>query len=170
MNASGKRWLKVKKIEQLSEAHMKKRVDYAEEMIDYDFDKVLFSDEKNFYLGATPGYAWQDPDNRIEVEKTPYPKKLNVWGAVGTYFKTKLYYFDQNLESDLYSTILRRYIQENSIIYAPNCPKKLKKKWIFLQDNAKYHLSPKPMKTLGELVGDRLIKHPAKSPDLNPME
>ena len=48
--------------------------------------------------------------------------------------------------------------------------KKFASKWVFLQDNAGYHTSPQPMKTLEDLVGDRLIKHPAKSPDLNPME
>jgi transposase len=170
VKASGKRYLRIKKIEKLSEVNKQKRVEYAKEMMDYDFEKVLFSDEKTFYLGASPGYAWQDPDDRLEVDKEPYPKKLNVWGAVGTYFKTKLYYFDRNLDSDLYSTILRSSIKEKQIIYSPGCPKNLRKKWIFLQDNAKYHTSPPPMKTLRELVGNRLLKHPAKSPDLNPME
>jgi hypothetical protein len=84
--------------------------------------------------------------------------------------KTKLYYFDTNLNAELYSTILRKRTQEKHIIYGPKCPKNLQKKWNFLQDNAKYHLSPQPKKILEELVGERLIKHPAKSPDLNPME
>ena len=87
-------------------------------------------------------------------------------GAVGTYFKTKLYYYNENLDSDLYSTILSSCIQEKQIIYSPNCPTKFKKKWIFLQDNARYHTSAKSMETLQELVEDRLIKHPAKSPDI----
>jgi hypothetical protein len=128
---SGKKWLRIKKKEKLSEAHKQKRVEYAKRMDGYNFNRVLFSDEKTFFLGTLPGYAWQDPDNRIEEETTPYPSKLNVWGAIGTHTKTKLYYFDTNLNSTLYTTILRSRIQEKHIIYGPKCPENLKKKWIF---------------------------------------
>jgi len=124
-------WLKIKQIEKLSEAHKKKRVEYSERMDGYNWNKVLFSDEKTFFLGASPGWAWQDPKNRIVEEKTPYPKKLNVWGAIGTHMKTKLYYFDSNLNSELYSAILRSRIQEKDLIYSPKCPKNLPKHWVF---------------------------------------
>ncbi len=46
----------------------------------------------------------------------------------------------------------------------------LNKKWLFLQDNARYHKTTKSMEKVEEMVGDRYIEHPAKSPDLNPME
>jgi hypothetical protein len=167
---AGIKWLRIKKIEKLSNAHKRKRVEYSERMKGYNWNKVLFSDEKTFFLGASPGYAWQDPKHRITEEKTPYPEKLNVWGAIGTHMKTKLYYFDTNLNSELYSTILKNRIKEKQLIYSSKCPKKLPKNWIFLQDNAKYHRSAKSMKTVEDLVGSRWIEHPAKSPDLNPME
>ena len=170
LKTGGIQYLKIQKIEKLTEAHKEKRVRYSKKMKGYNWNGVLFSDEKTFQLGATPGYAWQDPKNRLTEEKTPYPKKLNVWGAAGTYLKTKLYYFDSNLNSELYSTILNSRLKEEDLIYSPKCPKKLRKKWDFLQDNAKYHRSAKAMEAVEELVGDRWIEHPAKSPDLNPME
>jgi hypothetical protein len=170
LKEGGIRYLKIKKKEKLSEAHKALRVEYSNKMKRYKGKKVLFSDEKTFYLGTMPGYAWQDPNNRLEKEKNPYPKKLNVWGAVGTHMRTKLYYYSTNLNSELYSKILKSRIKAQQLIYSPKCPKKIRKNWVFLQDNAKYHTSAESMETVEDLVGDHWIKHPAKSPDLNPME
>jgi transposase len=49
-------------------------------------------------------------------------------------------------------------------------PKKLPQNWHFLQDNATTHKSKKSMETVREMDGERLVSHPAKSPDLNAME
>ena len=59
--------------------------------------------KRNLFKVLVPGYAWQDPNDRIVEDKIPYPKKLNVWGAIGTHVKTKLYFFDENMNSDNYS-------------------------------------------------------------------
>jgi len=163
-------YLKKKKIEKLSEAHKRKRVTYAEEMKDYKWNTVLFSDEKTFYLGASLPYAWQVPNNRITEEETPYAPKLNVWGAMGTHVKTKLYYFNENMDFKLYQKVLKSCLKEKNLIYSPKCPARMRGNWVFLQDNASYHTKAESMETLEKLVGDRWIKHPAKSPDLNPME
>ena len=55
LRKGGVRYLKIKKVEKLSEAHKKKRVEYSKRMEGYDWDKVLFSDEKTFFLGSLPG-------------------------------------------------------------------------------------------------------------------
>ena len=39
-----------------------------------------------------------------------------------------------------------------------------------LQDNAPTHKSKKSMETVREMVEERMIEHPAKSPDLNVIE
>ena len=46
----------------------------------------------------------------------------------------------------------------------------MKKKWKFLQDGARAHTAKKSIEVIHELIGNRLHKHPAKSPDLNPIE
>lgn len=170
LKKGGIKWLKKKKIQHLSEHHKTKRVEYSHRMKSYNWNKVLFSDEKTFYLGSSSDYAWQDPNNRIFEEKIFYPKKINVWGGIGTHMKTKLYYFDRNLNSELYEKILKARIKEKQLIFAPRCPKNLCKNYEFLQDNAKYHKTTEVMKTIEDIVGDRYIEHPANSPDLNPME
>jgi transposase len=83
LKKAGIKYLKIKKVEKLSQAHMERRVKYSRDMKGYKWNKVLFSDEKTFYLGASPEYDWQDPENRLEAPKVNYPKKLNVWGAIG---------------------------------------------------------------------------------------
>jgi hypothetical protein len=135
----GKSWMRIRKIEKLTEAQKEKRVEYANEMKGYEWKNVLFSDEKTFWLGASPDYAWQDPNDRIEEEVSTYVPKLNVWGAVGYHVKSKLYFFEENLVGELYREILNERLPEKHLTYSPTCPKKLRKKWIFLQDNDPKH-------------------------------
>lgn len=166
----GQSWMKIKKIEKLTKAQKEKRVAYSVKMKGYEWKNVLFSDEKTFWLGASPDYAWQDPKNRIEEEVSKYVPKLNVWGAIGYHVKSELYFFEENLDGELYRKILKARLPEKHLTYSPTCPKKLREKWIFLQDNDPKHKAKKSMKLLRKIVGDRFISHPSMSPDLNPME
>lgn len=161
---------KVVKVERLTEVHKATRVRYCEEMKDFDWSTVLFSDEKSFVLGSRPGYAWQKSENRIVEEYVNHAPKLHVWGAIGSHMKSKLFCFQENLNSELYQRILRQHLDEKKLIYAPRSKTRLARKWQFLQDNSRVHTAKKSMKVLKELVGNRIIPHPAKSPDLNPIE
>jgi transposase len=163
-------YLKIQKIEKLTESQKQKRVEYSKEMKDYEWKNVLFSDEKSFWLGRSPGYAWQSLKNRITEEVSKHTPKLHVWGAIGYHVKSKLYYFEENMTATLYQSIIKASLPDKHLTYSPNCPKKLVKKWVFLQDNDPKHKAKKSMQTLQKLVGDRLIAHPPMSPDLNPME
>jgi transposase len=170
LRSKGLFYRKVKKIEKLSEAHKQKRVSYCKEMKKENWGTILFSDEKKFQLGSGTEYAWQDPDDRMIKEYVLHAPKLNVWGAIGSYTKTPLYFFEENMDSALYQQVLEQRITEENIIYAPDTPKSLMKKWRFLQDGARAHTAKSSMKVIEELIGNRLHKHPAKSPDLNPIE
>jgi transposase len=97
--------------------------------------------------------------------------KLNVWGAIGAHVKSPLYFFgEENMNSERYRTVLEERLQEENLIYAPDAPMYVRQKWKFLQDGARAHTAKKSMATIKELIGNRLHKHPAKSPDLNPIE
>lgn len=157
---------KIQKVEKLTDEHKRKRVEYCRKMRLYNWDRVFFSDEKDFVLGAGPGYAWQRPNDRILEEYVRHAPKLHVWGAIGAYGKTELCFFEENLNSEVYIDILKRKLKETKITYAGKAFT-----WKFLQDGHRAHTSKKSMTFLSDYVGDdRLVEHPAMSPDLNPIE
>lgn len=162
-------FLPPKQIQRLSKVHKKNRVNYARKMLNANFKSVLFTDEKSFWLGQPSDASWQQLDDRVEEAVTHYNgPKLHVWGAIGYYFKTDLYFFEANLTADIYQDIISARLPPNH--FAPDCPKSYKKNWYFLQDNDPRHKAKGPMKLLKETVADRIYKHPAVSPDLNVME
>jgi transposase len=161
---------KIKKIERLSVKHKELRVEYAQDYEGYEWKKVFFSDEKTFELGVSAGYGWQTPENRLTVEYVKHAPKLQVWAAIGSYVKSDLVFFSGNMDGELYRDILEKNLKEKKLTYAADCPKRFVKKWFFLQDGAKPHTAKKTMTILSTLVGNRLVPHPAKSPDLNPIE
>jgi hypothetical protein len=142
-------------------------MNYASEMINNNWKSVLFTDEKSFWLGSFSEYAWQQLDDRIEVETEKWTPKLHVWGGIGYYFKSKLYFFEENMNAPLYQKILKKRLPPTP---APDCPRKLKEKWYFLQDNDPKHKSKKSMEIVEELTDGRFYKHPPYSPDFNIME
>ena len=167
IHEGGLAYMKKKKIEKLTPANIKKRLAYAKDMKDFDWNFVLFSDEKTFYLGTEETMCWQDPKNRDEMEVSQYPAKLNVWGAIGYYFKTNLYFFTENLNSELYKKIIEQRLPP---YFFNDCPKARRKDWIFMQDGAKAHTAKESIELLDKVAPDRIKNHPPKSPDFNPVE
>jgi transposase len=161
---------KVKKVEYLTKKHKEQRVRYAEEMDGYNWKTVLFSDEKQFELGGGSTYAWQKVGQRPIKEYVDHAPKLMVWGAIGSHVKSELYFFEGSVDGQAYRTMLQKQLKENKLTYSPKCPKRLVGNWTFLQDNAKPHTAKETKKLLSSLIGDRLIPHPSRSPDLNPIE
>lgn len=165
----GLRYLQVRQSHPLTSSQKAKRFEYAKEMKHYDWSKVIFSDEKTFWLGSGTTYAWQCPNRRETRQVGRYPPKLHVWAAIGSYGKIKPYFFRENMNAPLYQQILRERIKESRVIYAPD-EDGIQGKWVFLQDNDPKHKAKKSIQELENLIGSRYIHHPAYSPDLNPME
>lgn len=136
----------------------------------YNWRKVFFSDEKTFCLGSAKTHSWQVPGKRKKRSVKRHTAKIHVWAAAGYYMKSKLYIFTSNLTSELYRKIISRNLQEKNITYSPDCPARLPGSWQFLQDNDPKHKAKKTMTELEDLLENRVICHPAQSPDLNVME
>ena len=157
-------------VEELSEDNKARRLEYAISMNKYNWKRVFFSDEKTFLLGSMKTHAWQVPGKRKQYPVKRHPRKLHVWAAAGYYMKSQLYFFTENMKAPLYRTILKRRLEEKRITFSPDCPTRMSTNWVFLQDNDPKHKAKKTMNFLEELVGDRIIDHPAQSPDLNILE
>jgi len=164
------RYLTKLKVEELSPENKEKRLAYARAMKKHSWKKVLFSDEKTFPLGSMKTHAWQEPGKRKKYPIKRHPPKIHVWAAAGYYMKSKLYFFTQNLNGELYRKIIQSRLRNDRITYAPDCPATLSQRYEFLQDNDPKHKAKKTMDKLEELVGGDIIDHPAQSPDLNIME
>lgn len=167
LKESGLKYLVKQEREELTEVQIGKRVDFASRRMNYDWKKVFFTDEKSFWLGTEEKKAWQDPKDRPIRYKRRYTPKLHVWGGVGYYFKSRLYFFQQNLDGALYRTILNARIPPNC---ADDCPARLSGAWIFQQDGDPKHTARLTTALLDEIAPDRLRDHPPNSPDFNIME
>jgi transposase len=161
-------YLPKKKKQRLSKVHKERRVEYATQMEKTDWKTALFTDEKSFWLGDSTTHAWQQLDDRIEEEYERYTPKLHVWGGVGYYFKTDLYFFETNMDAGLYQDIIAARIPPKYV--APDCPKKKREKWYWVQDNDPKHTAKGSMNLLRVLTKNRIYRHPANSPDFNIME
>ena len=60
-----------------------------------------------FYLGSMTDRAWQEPGKRKEYPVKRYTPKINVWAAAGTYMKSQLYFFKDNMNGPFTKRLLR---------------------------------------------------------------
>jgi hypothetical protein len=148
----GKIYLKYRRVDRLTEAHFKARRRYARVMKDFNYKSVLFTDEKIFPLTFVPQGKWCEPGEHPEAEVDKWPKKLKVWAGIGYYFKTKLYFFTGTMKGPDYQACLRARLVKDSLIFAPDCPKELKKNWFLLQDGATCHKTKDSMKLVAGLL------------------
>ena len=53
---------------------------------------------------------------------------------------------------------------------ADGTPRRIRDKWVIVQDNDPKHKTDESMQLLGQLFNNRLFEHPSNSPDFNVME
>ena len=87
---------KIQEEEAISEAAQQTRLQYARQMIGYDWKKVVFSDEKTFWLGSGVSHSWQEEGTRLSRKISKHPPKLHVWAAAGFECKVQLYLFTKH--------------------------------------------------------------------------
>ena len=152
----------------LSGRNKQKRVKFARDHVNDDWKYVLFTDEKTFEIGCHKRKGWQNPKKKRKLEKLPHAKKLHVWAGVGYYFRTKLHFFEGNLDSDRYKReILKKYLPPTPL---EECLKGTEDDWIFLQDNATWHKAADVVKWLEQEAPLYCKDFPPLSPDFNVIE
>jgi transposase len=149
-----------KAIPMLTEAQRQKRVKWAKEHLNDNWDRTLFSDETAFQLSQNTIKRWHKGLRPIR----PIPKvrsKIFAWGGFCKKGKTNLFCFRQIMNSEFYVNILHNHI--------PEVKQMLGSRWRFQQDNDPKHTSGFTKAFLKENVPE-VLNWPSNSPDLNPIE
>lgn len=142
----------------LTESQKLKRLEWAKKYINFNWSKVLFSDEATIYLDNS-GKCWYLIGHRKINRTTKCIIKRNIWGFITLDFGLCDYkIFEYNLNANKYENIL---IEHLVTIY--------NNEYSYQQDNHPVHTSKEIKKLLSE-KGIKTIDWPANSPDINPIE
>jgi transposase len=155
----------------MTEATLKKRLSFANGYLNFDFTKVLWSDEMSIRLGPQ-GQTWvQRPLGEAFnpvycMEKEKHPPKIHVWGCMSAAGVGRIHVFTENLTGELYKEILKQHLMKSVEMFWPTGI------WHFQQDNDPKHTSKIVSAYLTEqlCIKDEMITWPPYSPDLNPIE
>ena len=166
----------------LQQRHKTARIKFAEEKINFDWEKVLFSDEKIFqnfcngrnYIRRPRGQAWNNK-YVIQMDRTRR-FKINLWGIISpTAEQCKIVY----IEGEQKEEVSKKKKKVQGVHTAKSYLKLLQdfqieklasrdEGRILMQDNASIHKTAAVMSYLDENVDT--LPWPALSPDLNPIE
>lgn len=142
-----------------------KRLKYCFKHQNFNFQRVLFSDESIFQLNANNAKRFH-----LKGQKPPRKTKFNpntkimVWGGISYQGKTTLKVISGTLKSDGYLTILKEKRKQMLDLF------KRRKIWFFQQDGAPCHRPKKIKNYIKRWITKRILPHPPQSPDLNPIE
>ena len=143
----------------LTEAVKYKRLMFAIKYANFDWDKVIFTDECSIWQGLKTIKRWYNENLGVDYDVTyKHGKKLNIWAAISSTGIKEIHVFKENMDTDKYIHILRSNLLT---IYNPE---------YFLQyDNDPKHTSSKSLTFLRK-NNIKIIDFPPYSPDLNPIE
>jgi transposase len=149
----------------LSEKHRNQRLIWAKKHKNFDWRKVLFTDESTFYLNRPAGKTWNLPGKRKVVRTVKHPAKVHVWGCFSASGFGEIFCFQRNLDAKFMCTIYEKGLLPS----AQNLFGDENESWILQEDNDPKHRS-KLAKEWKKTNDIRELPWPSMSPDQNPIE
>ena len=149
----------------LKKVHIERRLMFAQENIDRDWTRVIFSNESTFELCYEATRAWQIRGEPKLSRTVKHPPKVNVWGCFSARGFGKLVIVNGILEStQMVNIYARGLLPSAQKFYGPKS-----RNWQLLEDKDPKHTSKlsKAWKQRNEV---QVLDWPAQSPDLNPIE
>ncbi|CAF3067452.1 unnamed protein product, partial [Rotaria sp. Silwood2] len=157
----------------LNKENRKARLQWCLEHSNWTVDewkKVLFSDESTFYVikRKSETKIWRTKDEQwkegcMAVAATGGGGRVGFWSVITWQGTGCFRVYSENTNSDVYCDILDNYLVPTLQLYG------LEDNFMFQHDSARYHTSKQTDGKLQEL-NVKVLKWPAKSPDLNPIE
>jgi transposase len=138
-----------------------KRLGYALDNEEEEWDDVWFSDEKLFRVDLNTQRVWKQPWEDPIINYIP-PRSVSVlvWGAVSWDGKTTLHTTTQSFNDEAYCNIIDKHLIQQQ----PDSFHRL------LQDNAPQHKSRFTLEYLDNFDVELVHNYPPWSPDFNPIE
>jgi len=158
----------------LSNAHKRACLEFALEHQHWTLDdwaRVIWSDETKINRLGSDGrlWVWKRPGSALTEQHVNGTVKfgggsLMLWGCMTTQGVGYMCKIDGRMDAELYTTILQDDLLETVEFYRLD-----KEELIFQQDNDPKHTSKKAKQWFKE-NNINVLKWPAQSPDLNPIE
>lgn len=149
----------------LSQPQIERRFQWANDNLNRDWTRVIFTDESTFELDCQMTHAWQFRGIPKIYRTVKHPVKVSVWGCFSSRGFGKLVIISGTLESKQMVEIY-----ENGLL--PSAQRfygKKNKNWYLLEDGDPKHTS-KLSKAWKAGKGVKVLDWPANSPDCNPIE
>ena len=146
----------------LSEDDIAERLSFANSLSNYNrWGLTIFLDETTIWLHdeGMKGWFHKDQENSLSREKNS--GKVNICATISTRGKVFLTTFRDNLDSRLFSEILKEDLLPNANLLYP-------RSWTLAEDNSTSHQGE--AKPILKALRPRPLKWPSRSPDLNPIE
>jgi transposase len=161
----GAKYKTVQKTSILTNHHIKKRLQFATEMKDKNYNNIIFSDECTFQTHSTIKKAWTPKNQQKKIMTPTHPSKVYVWGCFSSFGFGSLFIFETNLNSQLLIQIYKKHLLKSSQEwFGSNL-----NTWWLLEDNDPKHTSKIATK-FREENNIQKLDFPPYSPDLNPIE
>lgn len=155
----------------LTARHKAERLQFAATYLNYNFENVIFMDEKVFCSSDNGRMSLWRPDNTRYLEPNVVPNRqsgritIGFWGWMSKNGPGELVEITGRMNANDYKEILENSFLPTANVVYPN------EHITFMQDNSSVHNARLVQAWIHE-NRDVLtrIKMPAKSPDLNPIE
>ena len=148
----------------LNKQHRQRRVRWAREMKNYDWNLVMVIDETMIRLHTSRKFSWQRPGERRIARTVKFSLKVNVWGCFSEQGFRRICCFTRDLNSKfLCNHIYRNVLLPFARYHFARSP------WFLLEDNDPKHRSnyTSAWKSAHRTVR---LPWPSMSPDMNPIE
>ena len=176
----GYKWKRCRYRMKLTAAHVANRLAYARAHRDNGraWRHILFTDSAYFYCDRGAA-KWVPSSEMNDQASERYPIKVHVYGGMSYAGKVGLWYVtgttghtpivpkkkgQRGADGKEYRALLTEYMLPAArALYRGQ-------DWYFMQDGARIHTAKLTMQLLEHQEGVRVWPHPARSPDLNPIE
>lgn len=149
----------------LSENHRKKRLEWAKLHQNFDWNRVIFTDESTFQIFPPKKKVWQFGKRKKICRTVKHSAKVHVWGCFSALGFGKLVCFRRNLNGEFMCKVYEQGLLPSSSEFfgAGNLD------WFLQEDNDPKHRS-KIAQNWKAKEGISVLPWPSMSPDQNPIE